>query len=488
MATFEQALAIVADKERKYGLTPGLLQSVWDQESGRSLDIGLKGQQLSRGRGHAEGPFQIVPHYHPAADLSSFESQADYAAKLLKDVGVRGYYGEGQAPAGHPTTDEYEREVMSRVETYGYPSGDLATVTEYPGDERGGLMATDTHNMGMFADAMGPSPMDGPQQEPQGGGGFMDKLYGEGSPPPGLLFALSFMMGRNNPQALGGLLQYAMNYGKEQQLEPYQQFQIDKYTQEREREEAQAEDLQRRADQLAEIYGVQTGIHRTPEQVVQARNSEIAFRKATRGGDIGTISPGDYTPESVQTFAQTRNYSDLVPKPGARNRDLLGSTPQGHRAVQDEKGNVVGYEALPGSKEYEKRRIGVENVRRASADVDRMIGLIEEHGTELAGKTSGTMATLYGQILAYIAEAQNKGVLQEGELRDLEKRVTDPSSPKSLAVRTETMIAQYKEVKRILDDKLKDISKGIQPGSRADSGLSESEQQELERLRRQQRF
>ena len=69
---------VVSEAERKYGLPPGLLASVWQQESGGSTDLGLQGPQLSRGRGAAVGPFQIVPYYHPEANLDSFESQADY--------------------------------------------------------------------------------------------------------------------------------------------------------------------------------------------------------------------------------------------------------------------------------------------------------------------------------------------------------------------------------------------------------------------------
>ena len=275
MPTFEQAIAIVKGKERKYGLQDNLLRSTWGQESDQSLDIGLKGPELSRGRGHAVGPFQIVPYYHPAADLSSFESQADYAAKLLKEVGLRGYYGEGTAPKGHPTTDEYEREVLSRVETYAYPSGDLATMTEYP--HAGGLMASGEQSTGLLAD---PSAAVAPQEEKKEG--FMSRLYGENSPPPGLMFALSFMAAQQNSPALGGLLQYAMQQGRGQQVAPYDQWKMDRHEMERQREEAQAQDLQRRADQLAEIYGVETGIHRTPEQVIQAKNAETAAMKAQR--------------------------------------------------------------------------------------------------------------------------------------------------------------------------------------------------------------
>ena len=113
--TREEAERKIRAKEAELGLTPGLLSSIWAQESGRSLDLGLKGQDLSRNRGNAVGPFQIVPYYHPNADLSTFDSQMDYAGNLLKKGGVRAYYGTGTAPPGHPTTDQYEAQVMARI-------------------------------------------------------------------------------------------------------------------------------------------------------------------------------------------------------------------------------------------------------------------------------------------------------------------------------------------------------------------------------------
>lgn len=113
--TPQEASWIVQQTEQRYGLPPGLLNSVWQQESGGSTDLNLKGPELSRGRGRAVGPFQIVPYYHPSATLSSFAAQADYAGKLLSEGGVRKYYGAGVAPAGHPTTDQYEQQVMSRL-------------------------------------------------------------------------------------------------------------------------------------------------------------------------------------------------------------------------------------------------------------------------------------------------------------------------------------------------------------------------------------
>jgi hypothetical protein len=46
----------------------------------------------------------------------TFEGQTDWALRHLKERGVRGYYGEGTpGVAGHPSTDQYEQQVLSRA-------------------------------------------------------------------------------------------------------------------------------------------------------------------------------------------------------------------------------------------------------------------------------------------------------------------------------------------------------------------------------------
>jgi hypothetical protein len=116
--------AVVQRIAMEEGVDPRVLLAIWEQESGRSIDPELRGQTLTSGRwaGHvARGPFQIMSFHGPIPE--DFEGQARWAAKHLKERGVRGYYGEGKAPAGFPSTDEYERQVLAKAGMADVPQG-----------------------------------------------------------------------------------------------------------------------------------------------------------------------------------------------------------------------------------------------------------------------------------------------------------------------------------------------------------------------------
>ncbi len=102
------------------GLDPNLAESVWHQESGGTLDTTKKGPDLSRERGNAIGPWQVVPYYHPNFPVSGDPvAQGKYAMDYLKSVGPANYYGTGNAPPGMPTTEEYVNQVQSRASNLG---------------------------------------------------------------------------------------------------------------------------------------------------------------------------------------------------------------------------------------------------------------------------------------------------------------------------------------------------------------------------------
>jgi len=110
------AVNAVITAAEKYGIDPTIGLSIWGQEGGYSTNTKLAGQKLSRGRGRAIGPFQIVKHYHPEfSEDMTFEEQADLAMKILAKQGVDGYYGKGNAPPGQPTTDDYTASVYKRA-------------------------------------------------------------------------------------------------------------------------------------------------------------------------------------------------------------------------------------------------------------------------------------------------------------------------------------------------------------------------------------
>lgn len=115
------------------GLDPNLAESTWKQESGGGLDTSQKGPDLTRGRGNAIGPWQVVPYYHPnfPADGNPVE-QGKYAMNYLKEVGPAGYYGRGQVMPGQPSTEEYVQQVQSRAAGLGNGQGGNSMESDSP--------------------------------------------------------------------------------------------------------------------------------------------------------------------------------------------------------------------------------------------------------------------------------------------------------------------------------------------------------------------
>jgi hypothetical protein len=114
----DQAEEIVRRAALAEGVDPDVLVSIWQQESGKSSDLGLRGPTLMEGKwaGHyARGPFQIMSFH---GDIpSDFAGQARWAARHLKERGVEGYYGKGTVPGmpHMPSSSEYVQQVMGRV-------------------------------------------------------------------------------------------------------------------------------------------------------------------------------------------------------------------------------------------------------------------------------------------------------------------------------------------------------------------------------------
>lgn len=147
--TAEEYADWVSQYASSIGLDPRVAKSVWQQESGGSLDTTKKGPELSRGRGNAIGPWQVVPSMHPNFPVEGDPvEQGKYAMNYLKEVGPARYYGTGQVMPGQPTTEEYVAQVMARA---GRPDvrqasadGGVSTDTDRTpsGDPRTGRMNT----------------------------------------------------------------------------------------------------------------------------------------------------------------------------------------------------------------------------------------------------------------------------------------------------------------------------------------------------------
>jgi hypothetical protein len=103
---------VVAAAERA-GLDPSVALAVWGQESDFNTDPTFKSKVPTK-YGYATSPFQITPGNWPEIEnAKTFEQQADLFVKILKEKGVRGYFGEG-VDANGMNTDKYEEMVRLR--------------------------------------------------------------------------------------------------------------------------------------------------------------------------------------------------------------------------------------------------------------------------------------------------------------------------------------------------------------------------------------
>lgn len=127
---------IFTDKETKYGLPPGTLKSLAQQES--SMRPHIEGPVITNPKsshyGHrAQGLFQFMPatwkgEGHVGDPFNPHDAAEAAAKKLSKAMKRRGsiegaladYYGRGQPPEGHPTTEDYVKNVTRK-----HPTGDL---------------------------------------------------------------------------------------------------------------------------------------------------------------------------------------------------------------------------------------------------------------------------------------------------------------------------------------------------------------------------
>ena len=151
-----------------------------------------------------------------------------------------------------------------------------------------------------------------------------------------------------------------------------------------------------------------------PSQVVRAAQAGLAARmgKTLPGQETGTgfgnVNPGDYTPESLAKYAQTRNYADLrrqyAPPPPPNMTTI--QLPQGQVAFNPRTG-----ETMPLSSREEQRAAEVADVSAtkqaeatAAADVEKRVKDVERqtafrmYDTAMAGLRQGLGATRTGPV------------------------------------------------------------------------------------------
>lgn len=150
----------------------------------------------------------------------------------------------------------------------------------------------------------------------------------------------------------------------------------------------------------------------------------------------------------------------LAPIPGGPAAAAsVGSVPAGMVAVPDPTSpSGTRLEPIPGSPVQVERTDRVETLKSAVADIERMKGLMAEHGsTIMLGKPAGEAGQLYSTIVAKIAALRNMGVLQPGELANIENSLLNPTSISSLGTGLDRATGQYDELKRGFTTKLEGL-------------------------------
>lgn len=163
-----------------------------------------------------------------------------------------------------------------------------------------------------------------------------------------------------------------------------------------------------------------------------------------------------------------------------------GAIPSGYsRSVID--GQTVDV-PNPGTNDYDKRVSELQTLETAVRDIDEMMTLLNQSGTEFFGAESGKQAVTYGQIISHIAKLRDLGVLQQGEAERLEEQLTDPSGLSGAVTRNETIRAQYNQLLKFFQHKLKDANQRYQYmgiGSQLDKTTPSQLREEQERIRRE---
>ncbi len=126
----------------------------------------------------------------------------------------------------------------------------------------------------------------------------------------------------------------------------------------------------------------------------------------------------------------------------------MGSVPGG--AVRED--GAIRY--LPGSKEYIAAQAEVDSLAEMVGLIKEQRELVAKHGSEMWGTVAGEMGPKYNRIISIMGQLTDAGVLQEGERRALEDRMTDPTSARGLRTTRATMDAQMAEVEDQIQTRL----------------------------------
>jgi hypothetical protein len=327
-----EAEATVRRVALEEGVDPAILVSIWQQESSGSTDLGKRGQTLESGH-YARGPFQIMS-FHGAIP-GDFEGQARWAARHLKERGVRGYYGEGKAPAGFPTTDEYERQVMARA---GKP---LQVAQAGRADVAPGLLSPGAQQSPPM------TALEAPQMDEMQPQGYMDRvldnpLFWTGA---ATMAAGGGPAGELGKGVIGGMAAYqAQEYRRAQMAE-------------RRRKEMAQQQAQMEMERVIATL--------PPEvQAIARANPEIVSKLAERA--MGLNQPWYITPEGIDPRALEYQRA------GATTINLPPNIKEGYEYTQTPEGRITAAPVPGGPADPKTPRSPTEGQRKAGGWVASM--------------------------------------------------------------------------------------------------------------------
>jgi hypothetical protein len=125
--------------------------------------------------------------------------------------------------------------------------------------------------------------------------------------------------------------------------------------------------------------------------------------------------------------------------------------PSGYRGT----GEGQGIAPAPGHPDVAKAQTEINALYEAKAIISRMKDLTSDfENREIWSEKGGAVETNYGQMTANIAKLRDMGVLQPGELANIERTLPKPSAMQSLAIPTKYTKGAWNELDRLLDEKV----------------------------------
>ena len=129
------------------------------------------------------------------------------------------------------------------------------------------------------------------------------------------------------------------------------------------------------------------------------------------------------------------------------------SVPQGFYAARDAN-NKVYVAAAPGSPPYIKAQQDFFDAESTIGEIDQLLTLLEETGTEMFGGDSARFGILNQKIVSGVAALEDLGVLQEGERENIEKSLPNPGSFKAGLTANSTIRDAYGQLQGLFQTKV----------------------------------